>query len=290
MLKSPILKFLSHVLFSAIVDILAAVVESRQSAIAEHSYGPLSRCEKGMTTRKSSRSPTAAATALLTAPLASLRSSLIMAAPLTLLLSGPAGGQTYYLADLHDHQTHHLHHGATGAAFLSLNRERDHLSYQIAIEGLNLKPNAVDRTEPNDIIGIHMHLNVPGTVGPHVLNIFGLATYGMPAEEDADLVVNYTHQILSGVYDYSDATIDPNTGAPYFQFFPLTTKIIDDWLDDLDAGDLMFAVHTVASGFPTMAIHGRIYAVPEPATIVVLAAFIGWPWLGARRRWARKHS
>ena len=129
-----------------------------------------------------------------------------------------------------------------------------------------------------------MHLNVPGTVGPHVLNIFGLATYGMPAEEDADLVVDYANQTLSGVFDYGDATIDPATGEPLFQFFPLTTKIIDDWLEELDAGDLMFAVHTVASGFPTMAIHGLIHAVPEPGAGGLVALGGCGLWIVLRRR------
>ena len=212
------------------------------------------------------------------------RSPLVAAAMLALLLTGRVFGQTYYTADLHDHAHHSPHPAAAGAAFLTLNPARTHLSYQLNLHGLNLKPNPADRTQPDDVIGIHMHLNVPGTTGPHVLNIFGLATFGLPAEEDADLVVDYQNQALSGVFDYSDATIDPATGQPHFQFFPLTSKIIDDWLDELDAGDLMFAVHTVASGFPTMAIHGRIYPVPEPATSIVLFAGIGWPWLAARRR------
>jgi hypothetical protein len=202
---------------------------------------------------------------------------------LILFVRGEARGETNYIAELHDHDAHHLNHEAFGSASLSLNNERTHLSYRLDISGLNLKPNAADRTEPDDVIGIHMHLNVPGTVGPHVLNIFGLATYGMPAEEDADLVVDYANNTLSGVFDYSDATIDPTTGEPYLQFFPLTTKIIDDWLDELHAGDLMFAVHTVATGFPTMAIHGRIHPVPEPAMMASVAT-VFCLWLSSRRR------
>ena len=139
-----------------------------------------------------------------------------------------------------------------------LNAARTELRYQVEIDGLNLKPIAADRTAPDDVIGVHLHLNVPDTVGPHVLNIFGLATYNMPAEEDADLVVDYANRTLTGIYDDGDATIDPNTGQPYLPFYPLTSKPLSDWIDDLENGDLMVAVHTNASGFPTMAIHGHI--------------------------------
>jgi hypothetical protein len=197
-----------------------------------------------------------------------------------------ASGEICYYAVVDDfHATNSPHPDAIGEAFFVLNAERTELRYLLTVDGLSLKPIATDRTEPDDIIGIHLHLNVPDTVGPHVLNIFGLATYGVAAEEDADLVVDYDHKTLSGIYDISDATIDPATGEPYFQFFPLTSKIIDDWLDELDAGQLMIAVHTVASGFPAMAIHGHISrSVPEPTTSVLTLAGIMVSWLAARKR------
>jgi hypothetical protein len=174
---------------------------------------------------------------------------------------------------------------ATGEIFLTLNSAHTELSYRIVLDGqLGLKPDPAERTEPDDILGIHLHLHVPDAFGPHILNIFGLATYGMPAEEDADLVVDYEHNTLTGIYDISDATIDPATGEPYFQFFPLTTKIIDDWLDELDRGELMVAVHTVETGFPTMAIHGHISrVVPEPSTSVLLIVSVEWLWLRTRK-------
>jgi hypothetical protein len=205
------------------------------------------------------------------------------------LACSPASGEACYYAALDDFNLHHSPHpNATGEAFFALNAERTELRYRLAIEGLNLKPNAAERTESDDILGIHLHLYVPGLpggVGPHVLNIFGLATYGMPAEEDADLVVDYENHTLTGIYDISDATIDPETGEPYFQFFPLTTKIIDDWLDELERGELMIAVHTVESGFPTMAIHGHIsQVVPEPVTSLMLIVGATWLWFIAGRR------
>jgi hypothetical protein len=212
-----------------------------------------------------------------------------------------------FTADVYGHDDHHGHHGgsdyyaviddfhanpsttdATGEIFLTLSHERTELGYTIVLDDLlGLKENPEDRTQPDDIIGIHLHLDVPGAVGPHLLNIFGLATYGMPAEEDADLVIDYEHRILSGIYDISDATRDPVTGEPLPQFFPLTSKIIYDWLDELDAGELMVAVHTVESGFPAMAIHGHIHPVapvPESTTNLLLLGGVWWGYLNVRRK------
>jgi hypothetical protein len=195
-----------------------------------------------------------------------------------------AGGFEYY-ALIDDFHASPSTTEATGEIFLSLNSARTELSYKIVLDGLlGLKPTAADRVEPDDIVGIHLHHHIPDAFGPHILNIFCLATYGMPAEEDADLVVDYENNTLTGIYDISDATIDPTTGEPYFQFFPLTTKVIDDWLDELDRGELMIAVHTVETGFPTMAIHGHISrVVPEPTTVSLVGVIVGL-WLTLTRQ------
>ena len=58
----------------------------------------------------------------------------------------------------------------------------------------------------------------------------------------------------------------------------MTSKLLTDWLDDLNDGMLMVAVHTNESGFPAMAIHGHISRlVPEPSTGLSLAAGLFWP-------------
>lgn len=189
----------------------------------------------------------------------------------------PAGEACFYAAidDFHTPGSHHP--DAAGEAFFVLNAARTELRYQISIDGLQLKANPADRTEPDDVIGVHLHLFVPDTVGPHVLNIFGLATYDLPAEDDADLVVDYHQRTLTGIYDDGDATIDPTTGEPYLPFFPLPSKPLTNWLDALFAGDLMVAVHTNATGFPTMAIHGHIgQVVPEPSSWLMALLAIGW--------------
>jgi hypothetical protein len=177
-----------------------------------------------------------------------------------------------YYAFIDDFHTVHTTDG-TGEIFLTLNAAKDELTYRIVLDGqLGLKQNPADRTEPDDIIGMHLHLSVEGTNGPHVLNIFGLSTYNVPAEEDADVVIDYANQIITGKWDLSDASRDPLTGELLPQFFPLTSKVITDWIDELDEGLLMVAVHTNETGFPAMAIHGHIHPVipiPEPAGCVI---------------------
>ncbi len=194
--------------------------------------------------------------------------------------SGNGEGSRYYGA-VDDFHANPSTTDATGEIFLTLNPERTELSYRIVFDSLlGLKTNAASRTEPDDIIGIHLHLHVPDTLGPHVLNIFG-----WPGHEDADLVIDYDHMTLTGIYDISDASRDPLTGELYLQNLPLTTKVIYDWLEALDEGRLMLAVHTNQSGFSTMAIHGHISAIPEPSSLGLWSG--GLAVLAARRRWVR---
>lgn len=197
---------------------------------------------------------------------------------------GGNGSSTYY-AFIDDYHSNPSTTDATGQIFLSLNADQTELSYRIELDSLlGLKANAAERTEPDDIIGIHLHLHVPDTVGPHVLNIFGLATYNMPAEEDADRVIDYHNRVITGVWDDGDATIDPATGEPYLPFLPLTSKPLSDWLGYLNSGELMVAIHTNESGFPAMAIHGHISrVVPEPATALVAIVALLWGVVGRIR-------
>lgn len=199
-----------------------------------------------------------------------------------------AAGEACYSALIDDFHANPSTTDSTGEVFLTLNSERTELAYLIILDDLlGLKSNPVDRTELDDILGMHLHLHVPDTIGPHVLNIFGLATPSLYGEEDADLVVDYENHTLSGIYDISDATIDPNTGEPYPPFFFATTKVIGDWLDYLDRGELVLAVHTVESGFTKFALHGHIQrVVPEPATGLLFAfgVLLAWTARGTARR------
>ena len=192
--------------------------------------------------------------------------------------SVPAMGQTQFISNLDSLQVvnNSSDSTATGVATLTLNAEQTELAYSVQFFGLDLEPVAENRTDPNDVLAIHIHLNVIDVIGPHILNIFGV-----PAFEDDDLVVDYENDTLSGVYDASDATRDPNTGRVLPQAFPLTTKLFPTSfrLEELLNDEWYFAVHTVssASTSPGVTIRGAILIVPEPssALFVVLGFSCG---------------
>ncbi len=192
------------------------------------------------------------------------------------LSGGRAVGQTHFTAELHPVPGVHNHSGAAGQASLTLSADKKELHYSIVLLGLDLEAVAANRVDPEDVFGIHMHLIVPGQIGPHVLNIFG-----NPAEEDGDLVVDYSAESLTGIFDASDATRDPLTGELLPQFFPLTTKVIDDWIDYLMDDGLYVAVHTVGQGGAAL-LHGDIIRVPEPMSAAL--ALVGGAACGMTRR------
>jgi hypothetical protein len=128
-----------------------------------------------------------------------------------------------------------------------------------------------------------LHLHVPDVIGPHILNIFGI-----PSEDDADLLVDYEHDSLTGIFDTSDATRDESTGEILNQAFPLTTKIVGDWIDELIGGELYIAVHSrdrALNAPPGVDIHGHIFVVPEPTAGILLwlAACLSLICCGRRR-------
>jgi hypothetical protein len=178
---------------------------------------------------------------------------------------GQANGQTYFVSELHTVHGAHNHLMAGGRAWFTLSEDLKQLSYSIELTGLDLEPDPSRRVDPEDVFGIHLHLIVPGQIGPHILNIFG-----DPAEEDGDMVVDYAQETLSGIYDAGDATRDPTTGELLPQFFPLTTKVIDDWIDPLMADGLYLAVHTVGQNGAAL-LHGDVIHVPEPSLAWMMA-------------------
>ena len=178
---------------------------------------------------------------------------------------GRADGQAHFVSELHTAHGAHNHLMAGGRAWLTLSCDRRQLSYSIELTGLDLESHPIRRVDPEDVFGIHLHLIVPGQIGPHILNIFG-----DPAEEDGDLVVDYVQETLSGVFDASDASRDLATGELLPQFFPLTTKVIDDWIDPLMADGLYLAVHTVGQNGAAL-LHGDVIRVPEPSISWIMA-------------------
>ena len=136
------------------------------------------------------------------------------------------------------------------------------LIYMIELDGLDLDGNQT--TDPNDdVTAIHIHIGEPGENGPHRLNIFG-----MPRQDDDDLVLDPINNSLQGIWDDSDENLD---SPPSFA--------LSDALDDLNAGLLYLQIHTVA--FTDGEIRGQILAVPAPGAF---AAIMGIGLIGPRRR------
>ena len=156
-----------------------------------------------------------------------------------------------------------------GTATFVLDTAQLNLSYSIQLFGLDLKPNAADRTGFSDVDKIHLHNAFAGNTGPHVLNIFGL-----PSEDDDEMVVDFENESITGVYNDDDA-FDSN-GQLFDQNSPGTTKLFSNFVDDLLGEQLYIAVHTAGQN-GDVAIRGQIRAVPEPSGGVLaglsLAAF-----------------
>lgn len=159
---------------------------------------------------------------------------------------------------------------ATGTASFELNEAGTELSYTMSFEGIDLKPD--NRTAPADINKIHIHFAPAGENGPHTLNIFGL-----PAEDDDDLVVDYEANMLSGVWDDGDVSDLNDNGISD----PNDSKPLSSFIDALASGELYVQVHTnrfdSSTGFPGE-IRGQILetsptaSTPEPVGLLGLAA------------------
>ncbi len=156
---------------------------------------------------------------------------------------------------------------ATGIALFELSDDQTRLSYTLELDGLDLDPDMGSRTDPNDVNKIHLHDAPTGSTGPHVLNIFGL-----PREDDSQLIVDDAMESLSGEWDDDDA-INPDTNMLFDQGMPGTTKLLSSFVDELLAGELYIAVHTVEVG-GDVAIRGQLTQIPEPTGLLLAGCAI----------------
>ena len=159
------------------------------------------------------------------------------------------------------------------------------LQYDVELSGIDINldgilPNRHDSNisnqstdEMDDLWGMHIHHAPVGNAGPHVLNILG-----RPANDDADVSVDFVNEMLSGLWDDSDfsGTSPPNT------------KKLSDFIAELKNEELFLITHTW--GTPNSsglagggAIGGRIRVAPEPAT-GILALLMVLTALTPRRR------
>lgn len=173
---------------------------------------------------------------------------------------------------------------ASGTGIFTLNEAETELAYTLSLSDVDLK--ADNRTAPTDVNKIHIHVAPPGENGPHTLNIFGL-----PAEEDDDLVVDYAANTLSGVWDDGDATDTNGNGI----IDKNDTKPLTNFIDALKAGDLYVQVHTNRFDVPVGSpgeLRGQILAAdnspaattPEPLGLLGLVAATGIAGTALRRQ------
>jgi len=186
---------------------------------------------------------------------------------------------TFYEAQLDASQvvSHATTTTGTGFATFALSTDQTQLAYTLSLNGLTFEQDVANRTNTTDVTKIHLHSGAVGAAGIHTLNIFGL-----PSEDDADLVVDYANNTLSGIWDASDA-INSATNAPFDQTVGGTTKYLADFVDKLENGDLYLAIHTFGEG-GSVAVRGQLYAVPEPSSQCMLAAVAALGLIGLRRK------
>ncbi|NEQ55738.1 MAG: CHRD domain-containing protein, partial [Leptolyngbya sp. SIO3F4] len=119
------------------------------------------------------------------------------------------------------------------------------------------KEDPAARIEDNDVTRIHIHAGERGANGPHTLNIFGI-----PSEDDNNLVIDFENGIITGLWDNNDA-VDLN-GDGDTDDDP-ESKPLSDFLEALRAGDLYIQIHDVESdrlGTPGSA-RGQILPIDE---------------------------
>lgn len=154
---------------------------------------------------------------------------------------------------------------ATATVSFILAEDGSGLAYRIQLDGLTLKENPLTRTELNDVTKIHFHVGAPGTNGGHTLNIFGL-----PSEDDDNVVIDYENGIITGIWDDSDAT-DLNGDGDTDE--PGESKPLSDFLEALETGELYIQIHDVESdklGTPG-AVRGQIMPLESANSFTILA-------------------
>lgn len=154
----------------------------------------------------------------------------------------------------------------TGALF---GKEGPAVKYEIELFGVDLGGTSTPETG-DDVTAMHLHSGNVGeqAIGVHTLNIFGI-----PGEDDDDVVFDFEKNTISGIWDNSDSTDNVNTGntsngLPDHHLSdmleginPISTKTVTDFADELLADSFYLQVHTNDYQIPTGAIRAQISQV-----------------------------
>ena len=202
-------------------------------------------------------------------------------AVLSILMSLPAAADTvtYYRAHLSaagvvPHSPGHASSTATAVADFVLTQPEGNpagttLSYDIQFNGIDVLPTDASNLL-DDLTALHLHdvntcVNAAlcggvadATAGTrHVLNIFG-----MPRQDDADVVADGAADRITGLWDAGDAN----------NLMPAPSASIGDpvILQMLLDGEMFLMAHT--NLVPSGEIGGFLMQIPEPATATLLLA------------------
>lgn len=115
------------------------------------------------------------------------------------------------------------------------------------------------------------HTGADGPNGPHLLNIFGA-----PRQDDADLIVDFATNSLSGIWDNSDL----NLGGDGLRD-PIDSVGIAAGIDFLITEEVYIQIHSNAFPAPnTGEIRGQLLFIPEPSTLSVISlSVLGMSWM-----------
>lgn len=156
---------------------------------------------------------------------------------------------------------------AIGTAYFTLTTggaNGPELSYTITLNGLTFDtelPRASADGPDTQVRAVHFHFGAAGTNSIHALNV-----YGVPREDDGDLVVSLNS--LSGNWDDSDENFgsDGDRGAG-------DSVALTDAITALQSGELYVQLHTFA--YRDGELRGQIDSVPEPSSLALMIPALG---------------
>lgn len=142
------------------------------------------------------------------------------------------------------------------------------LDLQTEVTGIHLHSGhlpVAGSTPANSTSRAPKHNGADGPNGPHLLNIFG-----SPRQDDGDLVVDYSSNSLSGIWDNADLNLGGDGTRD-----PIDSVGIAAGIDFLITEEVYIQIHSTAFPAPnTGELRGQLLFVPEPSTLSIIALSI----------------